>query len=185
MPSGAPILGRRAVKPRSTETRVAHIACGTPILRWALGRRGGGPATAERRQGLLPPKPASGVHFGGVFFGFLLPWLAGGPAGASGPSLCCVFTVQWRRIGVPHANCATWVSDVTPRLLPPKPCSGVCFGGAWPRFSPPWLAGGASGRRRRLLPPKPCSGVYFGGAWPRFSPPWLAGGPPGASGLSF
>ena len=124
--------------------------CLAPVLApWLAGGASG------RRRRLLPPKPCSGVCFGGAGPRFSPPWLAGGASGR-------------RR-----------------RLLPPKPCSGVYFGAAWRWFSPPWLAGGASGRRRRLLPPKPCSGVYFGGAWPRFSPPWLAGGPPGASGLSF
>ena len=101
-----------------SETRVAQLDCGTRILRWGVGRRGGGPATAERRQGLLLPKPGSGVHFGGAFLAFLLPWLAGGPPGASGPPLCRLFTVQRGRIGVPHGNRATWVSNV-PRFCGP------------------------------------------------------------------
>ena len=103
----------------------AGLKPGSPRLRavrrfyaGAAGRRGGGPATAERRQGLLPPKPLSGVHFGGAFLGFLLRWVAGAPPGASGPPLCRVFTVQWGRIGVPHANRATWVSNV-PRFCGP------------------------------------------------------------------
>ena len=92
--------------------RVARIACGTPLLRWGVGRRGGGPAPAARRQGLLPPKSVSGVHSGGAFLRFLVPWLAGGPPGASGPQRCHVSTSQWGRIGVPHANWATWASNM-------------------------------------------------------------------------
>ena len=34
------------------------------------------------------------------------------PPGASGPPLCRVFTLREARTGVPHANWATWVSNV-------------------------------------------------------------------------
>ena len=71
------------------------------------------------------------------------------------------------------------------RLLLPKPCSGVYFGGAFSRFSPPGLAGApprpAPAERRRRFPlPKPASGVYFGGAFSWFVLPWLTGAPPPA-----
>ena len=62
-----------------SETRIARIACGTPILSWGVGRRGAGPAPAERLRRFPPPKPVSGVHFGGAFSWFVLPWLAGAP----------------------------------------------------------------------------------------------------------
>ena len=39
MPSGTPILGRRTVKGGRCETRVARIACGTPIPQWGVGCR--------------------------------------------------------------------------------------------------------------------------------------------------
>ena len=111
-----------------------------------------GPAPAESRRRLLPPKPCSGVYFGGAFSRFSPPWLAGAPPpapaggatatiptsktrlrclfrrcfflvrapvasrrpppGASGPPLSWVFALRGARTGVPHANWATWLSDV-------------------------------------------------------------------------
>ena len=112
MPSGTRILGRRTVKGCVSETRGAQVACGKPILRWGVGRRGGGPPPAARRPRLLPPKPVAGVHLGGGFVRVVVPGRAGGPPGASGPPRCHVSTSQWGRIGVPHANWATWASNM-------------------------------------------------------------------------
>ena len=61
------------------EARIARVACGTPVLPWGAGPRGAGPGPAEGRRRFPPPKPGSGVYFGGAFSWFVLPWLPGGP----------------------------------------------------------------------------------------------------------
>ena len=115
LPPGSP--GLRAARrsqaagpqnPGRSETRVSQIAGGTPVLPRGAGPRGAGPAPAERRRRFPLPKPGSGVYFGGAFSWFVLPWLAG----ASGPPLSRVLTLRGARTGVPHANWATWLSDV-------------------------------------------------------------------------
>ena len=131
MPSGTRILGRRTVKGCVSETRGAQVACGKPILRWGVGRRGGGPRRLNAgrdfylqnqsqvyisevlfldswSRGLLAAPPAPPGRHGATF---LRPSGAESACrtrtGRPGPRICCVFAVWPGKSGVPPANRTT------------------------------------------------------------------------------
>ena len=135
------------------ETRVARIACGTPIFDRRTGKtrqiRNPGPPDCVRHAESWPPdrknaadlEPGSpGLRAARRFFG-------------TGP----------QKHGRSEARIAR-VACGTPVL--PR--------GAGPRGAGPAPAEG----RRRFPPRKPGSGVYFGGAFSWFVLPWLPGAPP-------
>ena len=137
------------------ETRVARIACGTPIFDRRTGKtrqiRNPGPPDCVRHAESWPPDRKNAAD------------LEPGAPGSRAPRR--FFGTGPQKHGRPEARIAR-VACGTPVL--PR--------GAGPRGAGPAPAEG----RRRFPPRKPGSGVYFGGAFSWFVLPWLPGAPPPA-----